>query len=334
MKLTTKSNPPNEVFAIEQVDSSVSGQNVSGSWSFVMALSRRSQTGGIIWILVCLGIVGFVFILFLIDVLWLHLVSEKEMTTAEKIALSVATELNKDDRIGQVNFTLARSRELLFCCRESQARAEQHHENLKPLAEYLVNKARNNARLISEDSHHLRKLRFDDACAIALATMANSNGPNAAKIPGMRTSKAKLVSLELGYVEDMESNLLPPVGNDLLLEYDKGAGFIDEKTNLYKGGINLKLPDDDSDLEYRICRVGAPIQNTVAPPRLALAKVFKPMLFAIKDGGKLSSEGGDYFPSAVSVSLAVEVQHDQEAPHKMDAGGVAVCAGANPTPED
>lgn len=289
------------------------------------------RTGAALWLVVALCIMVVVVGLVLLDIYWLHFISSKQISAADTVALASATALNKEDRAGQINFMVVRARELLFCCREAEARAEQKHSNLAAITAILVDRSKRNAELLKNERNKLMEIQLKEATQLAMDSMTAAGGPRESGMPGVSNSAAKLRTVEIGYLEGNLSNIEASKGNELLLQYDQDQGYIDKTSGLYKGNIDLKLPDEDGTLEFQVSILPAAVHGTISSPRLALPSSFHKVSTLIENGSPVTPHC-EYFPSAARVELGLMVQHEKDKPVEMKAIGVAASCGGSPMP--
>jgi len=92
---------------------------------------------------------------------------------------------------------------------------------------------------------------------------------------------------------------IPSSQLDLALrKYDLKLHYIDEKTGLYYGEIDSKLPDDDEDLSFKLCRLPTLAHGC----SLHDAAGYKPYAVIIDQGSELPG-GCEQIPSTVAITL-------------------------------
>ncbi len=314
----------------------------------------RPCSGNILAIAAITGVIILVIALWAIDVFWLHFLSGKEMSAAEKVAMAAAVALNKNDNVGQMNFTLAHSRELVICTRYDEALCEAVNPEILPLARAISQRARDSATLLAQERNKLQRIRMDEAVEAAQKAVSSAGSPGDAHMAGVATSAVSInkeqscfgcLSREATGSADPHSNVDPKNvatsnvepsnylvlerGGDAMADYDKQ--FVDSASKFYKGncmlGMNPPFGGDDTDLEINIASLPPCINGYTAPPRLIQAKEFQ---FVAPLATGLQPQ---FMPSAVYVVLQLDVKDTQSgATHSLMAPGVAVTGGAGPQP--
>lgn len=309
----------------------------------------RSSAGNILTLYMVIGFVVLVLALWAIDLFWLHFLSGKEMSAAEKVAMAAAVALNKDDSIGQMNYILAHSRELILVSRRDLSSAEDDHKSFLPLAQSLAQKAHDMALQLEAERSNLESQRINEALAAAQNAVASAGSPAAAHMANVATSGvtinfeqsffgcAKKAPSESDLEDFVSTSNVEPTKyyfgekniDKMLLEYDKK--FIDQSANFYKGNtvLDLNLPGGgyDSDLQFPLSSLPPCINNYVSPPRLIQPSEFHKM--APLKAGALPK----FIPNAVYVVLQLDVKDNQTgASNKLMAPGVAVASGAGAPP--
>lgn len=309
----------------------------------------RPAAGNILALYLVIGFVVLAIALWAIDLFWLHFLSGKEMSAAEKVAMAAAVALNKDDSIGQINYTLAHSRELLVCSRFDQQIAEEQHKEFLPLAQNLAQKAHDMTSQLEAERNTVEQDRVQEALVAAQNAVASAGSPGSAQMAGVATSAvsinyeqsffgtAKKGPSDTDLDDNVASSNVEPSKyffgqknlTEKLFEYDKK--FIDQQSNFYKGnvGLDLNFPGggDDSDLQFPISSLSPCINNYVSPPRLIQAAEFHKL--APLKAGALPK----YIPTAVYVVLQLDVKDSQSgASNRLMAPGIAVTNGAGAAP--
>lgn len=314
-------------------------------------LNYRSDRGNI---LVIAGAIGFVILilgLWAIDVFWLHLITAKELSAAEKVAMAAAVALNKDDSIGQMNYMLAHSRELICCLRFNEAMTEREdHSVLRQLAHDLAQRAHDTSILLASERKTLEAERIAEAYSAAKAAVSSAGSPNAANMGGVTTGGvslnedkcffgcAKIAASDADSDDNVSPSNVEPTKyyfdqkvDNMLMSYDKK--FIDAGGNYYKGNqkepLDLNFPGggDDADLQFPLSSVPPCINNYISPPRLMKEAEFHRMCAFKPDSGPR------YMPSAVYIVLQLDVKDTNSGnASKLMAPGIALTNGATPSP--
>ena len=264
--------------------------------------------------------------------------------------MAAAVALNKDDSIGQMNYLLAHSREMVTCARFSEAMAERDHEILKQLSHDLAQRAHDSAALLATERKNIESIRISQSCKAANDALTTAGSPSAARMARVSTSGASILIEKCAFgcakatpsETDSEDNLassnVEPSKyffdekiDKMLLQYDKK--FTDDAGNYYKGNsrtpLDLNFPGggDDSDLQFPISSLPPCINNYTSPPRLMQASEFHKM------GAFNESASPQYIPTAVYVVLKLDVKDTKSgAGSSLMAPGIALTAGGTPTP--
>jgi len=256
---------------------------------------------------------------------------------SESFAMKAAQELNLDDSAGKLNNLVGYSRELAFTAREMCTLTENNDDfrEVQPLAAQVLGESHDGVKLVAQERE-----RFVNALVVKLRQLMSENlkqAPGPSSLVTTTTSSPEIVDFELGTLENMQSSVEPSKGVPELSEYDLRKHYIQpgKGTDLYLSSVNLKLPDPrDSDLEFYLSPLPAPVQGTVAPLRLTSEKRFVEMLPLRKDGqdkqgtSKLS-------PPALRVVMSVKVKNkiliDTESGTK--ATDTVCASGASPDPK-
>jgi hypothetical protein len=312
-------------------------------------LLKRNR-GNILIICAAIGFVILVIGLWALDVFWLHLLNAKELSAAEKVAMAAAVALNKDDSIGQMNFTLAHSRELMACLRFNEAMAERDHETLKLLAHDLAQKAHDNAAILAAERKALESERIAQSVKAAQDALSSAGSPGAARMAGVATSGASIMMDKCSFGcakanpsgADSEDNIsssnvepskyfFDDTVDKMLVQYDKK--FVDTTGNYYKGNchvpLDLNFPGggDDSDLQFPLSSLPPCINNYTSPPRLMQGSEFSKM------AAFSESSSPQYIPTAVYIVLKLDVKDTKSgAGTQLMAPGIALTAGGTPPP--
>lgn len=311
-----------------------------------MRITNRSTSGNIIVICAVVGFIVLIIGLWVLDIFWLHLLSGKEMSAAEKVAMAAAVALNKDDNIGQMNYVLAHSRELLYCSRYDEATASETHKSQLLLAQDLAARAKQVVTILEKERSTLQNTRMKESIEAAKNAIASAGSPGSATMAGISTTG---VSLDLSQCsfgclskdgagpngEVIPSNIEPSsfsklgdAGKDLE-EYDKE--FVDKQAKLYKGntvlGMNPPGGGDDTELTIKLSSLPPCINNYISPPHLIQASIFNKM--SPFEENALCT----YIPTAVQIVLKLDVKETQSGKSSsLMAPGIAVTGGASPSP--
>jgi hypothetical protein len=279
----------------------------------------------------CLLIVGlgfsFYFLFFYHDLL---------QQRSENFAMKAAQELNLDDNAGKLNNLVGYSRELAYTGREMCTLTESNDDfqEVQPLAAQVLGESHDGVKLVAQERE-----RFVSALSTKLRQLMSEDlkhAPGPSSLATASTSSPEIVDFELGTLENMQSSVQPSKGEPELLEYDLKKHYIQpgKGADLYLCSVNLKLPDPrDSDLEFYLSPLPAPVQGTVAPLRLTSEKRFV-SLFPLRKDGQDTVGYSKLSPSALRVVMSVKVKNrilvDTESGTK--ATDTVCASGAAPDP--
>ncbi len=277
--------------------------------------------GGIIIAVVVIGI-GVMLILFS---------QQKGRQSADELALTLAQVLNRDDRQGQMNNLVERSRELVYSSRKAydDCVSEEFH-NMEPLMRDLLEESRAGAQTVEKTRESLSELTIAELRSTQKDFNERLQQAHSVNLSWMNTSRPVVKQLEVGSIDKVNSNVLAPPGFAELKAMDEKSGICDSQTGIYLGNINAKLPGADGDLDFKLSSLAAPVGTTVSAARLTDANVFKqfkilPLAENATSGGssasvessgatpqqseeeKRKAQKVDQIPSAVRVKLSVAV---------------------------
>jgi hypothetical protein len=234
----------------------------------------------------------------------LFFIQTRLQASAEEIALSGAQKLNENDRVGQMNNMLARSRQLVFSSRlqldkvpGAPAYLETHQ-----MAEELLDESKTSALSLASERDQLVSVATKEADSAMTAKLNEIKSSYRMVLPWLRVGSPTLKTpARMGRIADVESNVtalttIPELATmdatTNIRKYDAVNKY--KELLLYFGNKNLPLGGQDANLEYKLSSLAAPIEGTVCPARATLAKSFQ----TIPTG---------FIPSATKVELQLEV---------------------------
>lgn len=222
--------------------------------------------GGIIVAVVVIGI-GVMMVLFS---------HQKGRQSADELALTLAQVLNRDDRQGQMNNLVERSRELVYSSRKAyeDCVAEEFH-NMEPLMRDLLEESRSGAQSVEKTREALSELTITELRLAQKDFNERLKQAHSLNLNWMKTSQPVVKQLEVGSIDKVNSNVSAPPGFAELRAMDEKSGICDAKTGIYIGNVNAKLPGADADLDFKLSSLAAPVGATVSAARLTDAHVFK-----------------------------------------------------------
>jgi hypothetical protein len=204
-----------------------------------------------------------------------------------------------------MNNLIAASRELVFNSRQVQEDMASNNPDFQPLAEQYVDEARQGAGLVSSEYKALLQLSVTEAQSLAAGDIKSSQSQ--CVLPWVETQNCTLVSMDVGCLEDGESNVVAPTGNEQLYVFDKQARYFDPQSNLVYGNRNLKLPAPDNDLTFCISALPPAVDGTISPARLIPADDFVKLTPVIANEMPTKSIP-EYIPCAAQARLSVDLK--------------------------
>jgi hypothetical protein len=214
---------------------------------------------------------------------------------ADDIAMAGALQLNDADRLGQFNNLEARCRQLVYSSRQTSYQTGQNGPDVQGLAQDLLDEDRQAAKDLETERMRLQALAMQEAKTAITNEYNRQSTIYRMAMPWLKIELPKLESVEFGIVTDTASNVTALKAFDDLVDFDTKKKIVQPTSNLYYGGINAKLPDDDKDLDFKMSALSAPVKNQISAGRLVSTDVFKP----VTDG---------QFPSSVRIAVSANVK--------------------------
>lgn len=215
---------------------------------------------------------------------------------ADKVTLAAACALNDSDRLGDMNNLVAQARQLVYASREMSQDISTTDPNLQVLANQLLDEDRNNALALEKERIHLANLACDEAQAALENAFNDQTGIYRTFFPLLSIRTPKLVSVTFGYVNNVDSNVALLTGIDNLASYDQSSTMVNTSSKLYVANKDVKLPGADSDLDFNISSLAAPVNGAVSPARLIQPNTMQE-----------SDQNHQQLSSAVSVVISADV---------------------------
>lgn len=283
---------------------------------------------------------------------------QKGRQSADEMALTLAQVLNRDDRQGQMNNLVERSRELVYSSRTAydECVSNEFH-NMEPLMRDLLQESRTGAQAVEKTREQLSEVVVADLQRAKKDFDEKLKQANSFNLSWIKTSVPVVKQLEVGSIEKVNSNVVASPGFPELKAIDAKNGICDPKTGIYSGNVNAKLPGADGDLDFKLSSLAAPVGTSISAARLTDGSVFKQSkilpLTESGGGGSPSDSGSpgantqqsveekrkaqrvDQIPSAVRVKLSVSVAAGNNSPLKDNIGVTtsATAGGAMPAPD-
>ena len=259
-------------------------------------------------------------------------VKNRLQTAADEIALAGAKKLNEHDRIGQMNNMLARSRQLVFNSRQQHDKISTEYLHLQEIANGQMEDSKEAAQLLEAERVKLLADAKNDAIIAMKAKFDSIKDSFPMVLPWAQIGAPVLNDgdIKLGKMAEVESNVIEMGRTESstlsdceeLVNHDRGNTFVKvwPHVQLYRAETptEAKLPGDDADLNYKISSLTPPVDGTVSPARVVLARNYT----SVKDG---------FVPSAtqVKISLTIGTGLGAAASEVLSAVGTAVTTGAD-----
>ncbi len=244
---------------------------------------------------------------------------------ADIAALRMATEINKGDRVAQLNELEECSRELLYKSRYDY-KTSMSGENgfLTPLCHQLLHEARSGAVHLENERVNLKHQITKDIQISALDYNASVNKGFAAILPWLRIRQPRIVRIDVGYNYNLESNVKHLGVIDRLSDFDRAHGYFDRRSNLYRSNIDLYLPDGDNDLKFTMAPLAACINGVSTPARNSNPDIFD-RTGTVFDNGPSDNDSIQNIPTAVQVFYSINASVG--LPHKLESDVSLVSTG-------
>lgn len=281
-------------------------------------------------ILVAVLLIGLVVVL-------LFMSHGKGQSKGDELAVSMAKILNANDRQGRMNILVERSRELVFTSRQAYEEVTPRYRHLEPLARQLMNEARAGAQLVESGRQVLAQVTVRELVDNAEQGDADLSASKGLNLNWFKAAQPRISAVEVGNLKDIDSNVYGPeeAALPLLKKYDLENNFLNQKSGLYKGNINAKLPAPDNDLSFKLSSLPAPVKGTIAAARLAANEVFQNGEETYADGQPMVKTV-DQIPSAVKIKVisAVSAKSQKELKGQIGTISTASTNGGAPPPDE
>lgn len=250
----------------------------------------------------------------------LYFVHNRLQTTADELALAGARKLNEQDRLGQMNNMVARSRQLVFDASKTNDTVHSSLAHLNEISDQLHMEARDGATFLETERHKLFTVSRDEATQTMTTHFNQLKEGHKLGLPWLQVSVPLMPQIKFGCTDKVSSNVTALKGLTDLEAADQANYLNPDGSKLYKDNIDAKLngtPDDD--LHFKLSSLPAPVQKDISPARAILAKSYK-------------DTTGDQLYSTVQVQLQlnVDTKLGAEAHSLMQAVGTAEATGGQP----
>lgn len=245
-------------------------------------------------------------------------------TRTEFKVLSIAKSLNDNDRVGQINNVVARSRELVYLSRVTESKIDEEYDRCwASLAALLRDDARNGAELVEIERSYQVTLSKNTIDSMVKQFNLESSQKPLISAPLWESGQTYIDEVNLGSVSKVDSNIF---GNDTypdLREIDENSHYIRAGSNLYRGNIDAKLPAPDDDLHFKLCSLAAPSEDS--KDSRAQTRLIKPEHY-------VESVRLDQIPTAIEIKQHYTVTVSNKNPEELHLQGFAAAPGAAPPP--
>ncbi|MBX3152329.1 hypothetical protein KF728_19375 [Candidatus Obscuribacterales bacterium] len=229
---------------------------------------RRTCSGGVLPLIMLVATIIAALILVAIGTSLLMLSNAKLNSTTENIGLQAAVQLNKGDRIGEMNAMIERSREAVFTSRRAYDDIAKQAPHVEPLARLLLDDARVGATRVEEERQLLSGMLGKELEISITSKVKETNDRGPMNLMLLTLTPTENTIVEVGSLRDMPSNATAPVALEQLKEFDRSAGYFYQKTDFYRPEISVKLPAPDNDLNFVFASLHPRIKDTIASARL------------------------------------------------------------------
>jgi hypothetical protein len=220
---------------------------------------------------------------------------------ADAMAVRLAAEINDGDRVAQINELEESSRELIYVSSKQLKQCmEEDYSFLTPLCQQLLAEDRAGHALLEHERQNLLRLIPSNIQKTAREYNTAASQNLAFAIPWLRINCPKIQRIDVGYIENVESNVKNLDALEELADFDRRQGYIDRPSNLYMANINACLPEDGSNLSFNISSLPAYVEKTCAP-----ARNVNPDVFVRTD--TIFTDGQPALPSIKQIPNAIQI---------------------------
>ncbi len=263
----------------------------------VKAIFRKSECGNILVLVCVFAAVNALAMIMSCSFGGLFFVHNRLQTSADEIALAGARKLNETDRLGQMNNMIGRCRQLVFSSRKTNDEALERYPQLRNLSQQLLAEARQSASDLEAERVRLASIAHDEALISMHNKFNEIKGSYPMSLPWLKVSEPvmRVSDIKFGKMNGAQSNVSELKGLDELAAHDASSLYIHSASHLYRESINARLPaGSDGSLDFKISSLPAPVEKTISPARVTLAKNFRQI-------------NSDHLPSAVQIELKLDV---------------------------
>lgn len=241
--------------------------------------------------------------------------------SADEIALAGARKLNENDRVGQMNNMIARSRQLVIESQINLDKVQSDYPQLQAIAEEQLEEAKDCASELDQQRSYLANLATTESLVAMEKKFDQIKGSYPMSLPWMKVGSPHLDKMRLGYLENIESNVEQLHNIKELEDHDQAMGFVKSggKLKLYKQGVSKTLPAPNDSIQFYLSSLAAPVDKTVSPAHIVLSKAFQKLDLPL-------------IPTCtkVEITLMVGTGAGGNASQKMKVESAAAATGASP----
>jgi len=297
-----------------------------------MIVHRKSKGSTVFLVSLIIGIIVFV-ALCAMSFNYLLLCRARAQYAADATALTLATQMNTGDRIGEINHLQEASRELIFVSRQYYDRcSDGSAPELTSLCDQLCEEARSSHSLVErERQNQITLIRKEVQDAIVAYNRQRNKSSNFALL-GLQTYEPEALRVDVGHIAKVNCSARALEAIPELAMFDRDKDYVDKSSKLYKSDVNAKLPAPDSDLDFNFSSLPAYVGKTSAPSRNTNADVFVPYETIFSDG-KIKNASPKQIPSAIQIFYGMNVvfpwDQSKTAPVHLVATGIASGASSD-----
>ncbi len=241
--------------------------------------------------------------------------------SADEIALAGARKLNENDRVGQMNNMVARSRQMVMESELNLEKTQADYPQLQAIAEEQLEESKDCAAELEQERAYLKNLASTQAVMAMEKKFDQIKGSYPMSLPWMKVGSPQLDKMRLGYLENIESNVEQLQNMKELEDHDEAMGYVknNPKLKLYKQGPSKSLPAPNDSLLFYMSSLAAPVEKTVSPAHIVLSKAFEKLELPL-------------IPTCtkVEITLSVGTGAGGKAYQKMKVESAAAATGASP----
>jgi len=250
---------------------------------------------------------------------------------ADANTLSLATNMNKDDRIGELNEIEEASRELVFLSRQDLDKCSSNDNKIMAsMCDQLLDEARTGQALVEGERKNQVALITSEVLDSVASYNKKRNLLNNFAFLGLKTFDPEIRRVDLGAIQGVNSNVKALDAIPDLWALDTFKSYLDPRTKLYKPNLSVKIPHPDSDLEFKFASLPAYVGKTIAPARNTNSNVFM-SYGTIYETGKVKSAPLNQVPSAIKVyyGMNINMPWERTTAEKIELTSTGSASGAS-----